>query len=86
VNVFHGIKISLGRKLKEENITPWIMIGVHCMNHYTNLKVQNASKMFARILSVCYNVCIHTTTITLNPMSKVSSCIYNLILEAIWKV
>jgi hypothetical protein len=22
VNVFHGIKISLGRKLKEENITP----------------------------------------------------------------
>jgi hypothetical protein len=86
VNVFHGIRINLGRKLKEENITPWIMIRVHCMNHHTNLKVLNVFKMFAWILSMYYNVCIHITTITLDPMSRVSSCLYNLILETFWKV
>jgi len=48
VNVFCHIRIGLGCKLKKENITPWIMIGVHCMNHYTNFKIQNVSKMFAR--------------------------------------
>jgi hypothetical protein len=72
VNVFHGIKIGLTPKLKEENIAPWIMIGAHYMNHYTNLKVQTISKMFAWILNVCYNVCTHTTTITLDLMSRVS--------------
>jgi hypothetical protein len=81
VNAFHGIRIGMGHKLKEENITPRIMIGVYCMNHYTNLKVQNISKISAQILNVCYNVCMHTT-ITLNPMSRVFSCIYNLIPEA----
>jgi hypothetical protein len=75
VNVFHGVRIVLTPKLKEENITPSIMIGVPCMNHYTNFKVQTIFKIFARILSMCYNVCMHTTTITLEPMSKVSSCI-----------
>jgi hypothetical protein len=48
MNVFHGIQIGLGCKLKE-NITPRIMISAHCMNHYTNLK----SKMF---LNVCMNI------------------------------
>jgi hypothetical protein len=50
--------------------------GVNCMNHYTNLKVQTISKMSASILSVCYNiVCMHITTIILDPISRVSSCI-----------
>ncbi len=35
------------------------MIVAHYMNHYTNLKVQTVSKMFARRLSVCCKVCIH---------------------------
>jgi hypothetical protein len=86
VNVFFGIIIVLGHRLKKENITLWIIIGVHCMNHYTNFKVQNVSKMSTQILNMCYNVCMHITTTTLVPMSRVSSCIYNLILEAFWKV
>jgi hypothetical protein len=76
VNIFHGIIINLTPKLKEENITPWILISAHCMNHYTNLKVQIVLKMFPQILNDCYNiVCMHITTITLDPMSKVTSCI-----------
>jgi hypothetical protein len=58
--------------------------GAHCMNHYTNLKVQIVSKMSPQIFSVCFNVCMHTTTITLDQVSKISSYIYiyNLISEA----
>jgi hypothetical protein len=41
--VFQGIKIGVTIQLKEYNAP--FMIGVHCMNHRTNLVVQTLSKM-----------------------------------------
>jgi hypothetical protein len=46
--------------------------GVNCINHYTNFKVQTIFQMFAQILNIVY---MRITTINLDQMSTVSSCI-----------
>jgi hypothetical protein len=70
LNIFQSIKISVTPKLNEENITPWIMISVHCINHYTNIAIQILSKMFTWKLSVCYKVYMHPSfTIQKEPKS-----------------